>query len=118
MKLRKSQLESLQNYFKTQPVLKACLFGSYVRGEADEQSDIDLLVDLDYTQKIGLKFVQMQQDLENLMQSRVDLVSSNGLSPHLKPLIDKEKRLSMRGKISDKNRKIQPGGMETNCRFT
>ena len=32
------------------------LFGSYVRGVADNRSDIDILVDLDYSQKIGLQF--------------------------------------------------------------
>ena len=44
-----SKIETIQNYFKTRPVLKAYLFGSYVRGEADDQSDIDILVDIDYS---------------------------------------------------------------------
>lgn len=73
--------------------MKAYLFGSYVRGEADDQSDIDILVDLDYSQKIGLRFIQMQLDLEKLLQMKVDLVSSNGLSKYIQPLIDREKEL-------------------------
>ncbi len=60
MNLESSKLESIKNYFNTQPVLKAYLFGSYVRGQADNESDIDILVDLDYSQKIGLRFVQMK----------------------------------------------------------
>ena len=74
MNLEHAKLESLKNYFNTQPVLKAYLFGSYVRGQADSDSDIDILV-----------------DLEKLLNSKVDLVSSNGLSKYIKPIIDTEK---------------------------
>ena len=60
---------------------------------ADKKSDIDILVDLDYSQKIGLKFIQMKLDLEKLLNNQVDLVSTNGLSKYIKPLVDVEKRL-------------------------
>lgn len=93
MNLDSSQIESIKNYFSTRPVLKAYLFGSYVRGEADDNSDIDILVDLDYSQRIGLQFIQMKLDLENLLNSKVDLVSSNGLSKYIKPIVDSEKEL-------------------------
>lgn len=91
MYLERKKLESIREYFITQPVLKAYLFDSYVRGQADKESDIDILVDLDYSQKIGLQFVQMKMDLENILNSKVDLVSSNGLSKYIKPIIDTEK---------------------------
>lgn len=93
MNLDKNKLDIIRNYFKTLPVLKAYLFGSYVRDEAHSESDIDILVDLDYSQKIGLKFIQMKIDLENLLNSKIDLVSSNGLSKYIQPLIDSEKKL-------------------------
>ena len=93
MTLDSTKIESIKNYFKTRPVLKAYLFGSYVRGMADNKSDIDILVDLDYNQKIGLQFIQMKLDLEKLLNSEVDLVSSNGMSKYIKPLVDEEKRL-------------------------
>lgn len=93
MTLDSSKIESIKMYFKTRPVLKAYLFGSYVRGVADQKSDIDILVDLDYDQKIGLQFFQMKMDLEQLLKTEVDLVSSNGLSKYIKPLVDLEKRL-------------------------
>jgi len=93
MKLDNTKLETIKNYFRTRPVLKAYLFGSYVRGEADNQSDIDILVDLDYTQRIGLGFVQMQIDLEEILKAKVDLVSSNSLSRHIRPFVDSEKEL-------------------------
>jgi len=93
MKLDNTKLETIKNYFRTRPVLKAYLFGSYVRGEADNQSDIDILVDLDYTQRIGLGFVQMQIDLEKILKAKVDLVSSNSLSGHIRSFVDSEKEL-------------------------
>lgn len=93
MKLDTNKIASIKKYFETRPVLKAYLFGSYVRNEADRQSDIDILVDLDYSQKIGLQFMQMKLDLEQLLNSKVDLVSSNGLSPYVKPIVDNEKQL-------------------------
>ena len=93
MNLDNKKIESIKNYFKNRPVLKAYLFGSFVRGTADIDSDIDILVDLDYTQRIGLQFIQMKIDLEKLLDNKVDLVSSNGLSKYIKPLVDIEKRL-------------------------
>lgn len=93
MKLDKDKYETIRNYFKTRPVLKAYLFGSFARNTADQQSDVDILVDLDYSQRIGLQFIQMKIDLEQLLGKKVDLVSSNGLSPYLKPEIENEKQL-------------------------
>jgi hypothetical protein len=93
MFLEATKLDAIKAYFRTQPVLKAYLFGSYVQGIADELSDIDILVDLDYSQKIGLGFIQMQIDLEKLLKAKVDLVSSNGLSKYIQPKIDSEKKL-------------------------
>jgi uncharacterized protein len=93
MSIEENTKEIIKNYFKSSPVLKAWLFGSYSRGDADLQSDIDLLVELDYSQRIGLGFVQMKFDLENLLNKKVDLVSSNGLSKYMKPTIENEKQL-------------------------
>ena len=93
MTLQQRQIELIQDYFKAQPVLKAYLFGSYVRGEATAESDIDILVDLDYSQNIGLEFIQMQIDLQNLLAKKVDLVSARGLSKYVQPIIDREKRV-------------------------
>jgi uncharacterized protein len=83
----------IADYFQDKPVLKAYLFGSFVRGEATEQSDIDILVELDYSQSIGLGFVQMQMDLQEKLLKKVDLVSTGGLSKFIKPLIEQEKEL-------------------------
>jgi uncharacterized protein len=73
--------------------LKAYLFGSYVRGDENENSDIDLLVELDYTQPMGLEFIQMQIDLQQLLSKKVDLISARGLSKYIKPILENEKKL-------------------------
>lgn len=93
MTLDKSKIESLKNYFKTRPVLKAYLFGSFLHGNTHSQSDIDILVDLDYSQRIGLQFIQMKIDLEKILNNKVDLVSSNGMSKYIKPIVDREKKI-------------------------
>ncbi len=93
MKLSKKNIETINEYFKGKPVIKAYLFGSQRSGEATSESDVDILVELDYSQRIGLLFVQMQCDLEALLNKKVDLVSSKGISKYIKPIVDKQKEL-------------------------
>ncbi len=92
MKLDKEKIDKIKQYLRGRPVLKAYLFGSYARGDANEKSDIDLLLDLDYSQRIGLQFVQMKIDLEKILNQKIDIVSSNGLSKYIRPVIDQEKK--------------------------
>lgn len=73
--------EIVANYFKNQPVLKAWLFGSFARGEQTPLSDVDILVVLDRTKPIGLKFFGMWNDLEDLLDRSVDLVEEGCLAP-------------------------------------
>jgi predicted nucleotidyltransferase len=93
MLLSENDIKLLVNFFTDKPVLKAYLFGSYSRNDADKESDVDILVDLDYSTHIGLGFVQMKMDLEKKLNRQVDLVSSQSLSPHIKPFIEKDKVL-------------------------
>ncbi len=76
--------EVLQTYFKDKPVNRAYLFGSYARNEAKEGSDLDLLVELDYTSKIGTLFFRMTSDLETLFARKVDLLSSEAITEAIK----------------------------------
>ena len=69
----------LNQYFNTQPVLKAWLFGSFSRGEETPDSDVDIIVLLDKSQPIGLKYFGMWSDLEALLGRKVDLVSDGTL---------------------------------------
>ncbi|MBE0573351.1 nucleotidyltransferase domain-containing protein [Candidatus Dojkabacteria bacterium] len=86
-------IDLIRNYFFSKPVKKAFLFGSSSRGESSAESDVDILVELDYSKPIGLEFVQMQLDLQDLLNKKVDLITLNSLSRHIKPFVDKEKVL-------------------------
>ena len=82
----------LADFFKDQPVKRAYMFGSFVRGENKPGSDLDILVELE--PGIGLfKFISIQNQLETALKIQIDLVSANGLSPRIKPYIDSEKIL-------------------------
>jgi predicted nucleotidyltransferase len=93
MNISKENINILQKYFKDKPVFKAFVFGSFARGDAGSKSDYDILVELDYSKKIGFEFIQMQLDLINLLQTDVDLVSDKSLSKYIRPFVDKDKIL-------------------------
>ena len=86
-------IPQIQAYFATQPVERAYLFGSCSRGEERPDSDVDLLVKLDYSQPIGLKYFSMMTDLEQKLGRKVDLVSEDGLQPFAAPYVDQDKIL-------------------------
>ena len=85
--------KTIAEYFKTQPVLKAWLFGSYSRGEQTKDSDVDILVLLDKSRPIGLNFFGMWNDLEELLGRKVDLVSDGTLLPFAQQSAEKDKIL-------------------------
>ena len=93
MKLSAEEIVAIREYFKDKPVLKAFLFGSFAREQALSNSDIDILVELDYSKHIGLGFVNMKFDLEDKLHKKVDLVSSNAISKHILPFINSDKLL-------------------------
>lgn len=93
MKLSDQEINKIRGYFREKPVLKAYLFGSFSREEASNQSDIDILVELDYSKHIGMGFVTMQFDLEEQLKRKVDLVSANAVSKYILPFINKDKVL-------------------------
>lgn len=93
MNLSSQHINKIRSFFSDRPVKKAYVFGSYSRDEADENSDIDILVELDHTTPIGMKFFTYKDELEQILKKKVDLVSYEGISKYIKPLIDKDKIL-------------------------
>lgn len=93
MKTSDELTSKIGSYFKDKPVLKAYIFGSTARSETDQDSDLDILVELDYSQPIGLEFVKMQLDLQELFNKDVDLITEKSVSKYIKPNIDKDKIL-------------------------
>lgn len=86
--------QTIADYFKTQPVLKAWLFGSYSRGEQRPWSDVDILVQYDRRQPIGLlKIAGMKDELEDLLNCEVDLVEDGTLRNWAVDSVNREKKL-------------------------
>jgi uncharacterized protein len=93
MELSENDIKVINNYFQDKPVLKAFIFGSHSRNEASKESDIDILVELDYSKHIGMGFITMKFDLEEKLHKKIDLISSNAVSNYILPFINKDKRL-------------------------
>lgn len=70
------------------PIQRMALFGSWARGEAREGSDVDVLVEVDPS--IGLRFVELGDELEKALGRRVDLVSRRAIKPSLWERIEPE----------------------------
>ena len=88
-----AMIPKIQAYLATQPVERAYLFGSCARGDERPDSDVDLLVSLDYSRPIGLKYFGMMCDLEDRLGRKVDLVSEDGLMSFARPYVDNDKIL-------------------------
>jgi uncharacterized protein len=66
------------------------LFGSFVRDNPHEMSDVDLLVEFEPGQKTFDHFMRLSFLLEDLLQRRIELVTPEGLSPYIGPYILQE----------------------------
>ena len=77
---------------KREGVVKAAIFGSYARGEANKGSDIDILVEY-RGRKDLLEFVGLKQNLEDLLDRKVDLLTYDSIHPLLKDGILKEQKI-------------------------
>lgn len=73
---------------KKYPISQLGIFGSYARGEATEDSDIDIAVEI--TGPMGLNFVAMADEIEHLFKVKVDVVPERSIKPHYLPYIKKD----------------------------
>ena len=82
----------IAEYFKTQPVLKAWLFGSFARGDETENSDVDILVRFDRTTThIGLfTYGRIHRELEEKLGRKVDLVEEGTLRPAIQKAANRD----------------------------
>ncbi|MBI4681657.1 MAG: nucleotidyltransferase family protein [Nitrospirae bacterium] len=80
--------ESLQEKYGVKEI---GIFGSYVRGEQKEKSDIDILVEFDEEDIPDLfKFIEFERHLKRLLRKKVDLVRRGGIRPELKDVVLQE----------------------------
>lgn len=83
----------IKDYFSTQPIDKAWIFGSYSRGEEKENSDIDILVKYDEDGVSLLTHARILNQLEKLLGKSVDLVEDGYLLPFAEKTANKDKQL-------------------------
>ena len=86
--------QQIADYFKTQPVLKAWLFGSFARGEETPESDVDILVEYDKDARISLLTIShMMGELEKSTGRKVDLIEEGCLLPFAVESANRDKQL-------------------------
>jgi predicted nucleotidyltransferase len=76
--------------FKSYGVNKIGLFGSFVKGSQNAESDVDLLVEFLPDKKNFRNFINLAFFLEDMLNRKVELVTVESLSPYLKPYILQE----------------------------
>ncbi len=86
--------QTVAAYFKDKPVKKVWLFGSYARGEATEESDVDLL----FTFKEGTRMdyftlARYAIDMEEALQKQVDIVMEKTLFKRVAPYVLQDRQL-------------------------
>jgi predicted nucleotidyltransferase len=89
---KKEAYRIIKDYFKDKPVKKIQVFGSFARDEQTEDSDIDILLEMEHP--VGLiAFSGYINDLEDRLGIKVDLGTTNGISPYVEPIIEKDLQL-------------------------
>lgn len=63
--------------FYSYPIESLAIFGSFARNEENNTSDVDILVE--FNDKIGVRFIDLANELEKIVELKVDLVSKNGV---------------------------------------
>lgn len=86
--------KTVADYFKDKPVKKVYLFGSYARGEAGENSDIDLCFEFEPGANISyFTLAKYLLDLEKKLNTKIDLVEEKLIYEGIKTFIDQSKIL-------------------------
>lgn len=70
-------------------VVRASVFGSFARGEDTPESDVDILVELPKGKSL-LDLIHLKNELEDLINKKVDLLSYGGVNPRLEKYIYKD----------------------------
>jgi predicted nucleotidyltransferase len=85
LEILKNRKPDLQQRY---PISELGLFGSYARGDFNENSDIDILVD--FNNRIdGFDYIRLAHELEDTLKYKIDLVSRKGIKSGYLPFVEK-----------------------------
>lgn len=85
-------INKLVTILKKHGVKKIEIFGSYARGEATPKSDLDVIVEFKERKSL-LELVGIEQELEDELGIKVDLLTKASISPYLIKKIEKESKV-------------------------
>ncbi len=88
MNLATSEREIIIEICRRNDVSFCALFGSFARGEANAESDIDLLVS--FSKPKGYNFLDAAFEIEEVLGRKVDLITEKGLSKHVRDYVYKD----------------------------
>ncbi len=88
MKLALSEKKKIIEICKRNDISYCAVFGSFARGEANENSDIDLLVK--FSKPKGFDWLDAAFEIEDILGKKVDLVTEDGLNPHIREKVLKD----------------------------
>lgn len=91
-RLGPSRIEALRKLGEQYGVSNIRVFGSFARGEARPDSDLDLLVSLDYGRGVARRFLRFCSEASRLLGVRVDVLTDKALDPQLHAPILREAR--------------------------
>lgn len=75
--IKKRLTNHKQKLFSDYPIQSMAIFGSFARKEQNEKSDLDIMVE--FNGKIGIRFIDLADEIEKIIGLKVDLVSKNGI---------------------------------------
>ena len=81
--------EKIIKYLDKKGAIKIFVFGSYVRGEENPDSDIDIIVDFKESKSL-LELIEIEQELTETIGIKVDLLTSKSISPYIYKNIENE----------------------------
>ena len=85
----KKVLLNNKKILKKYKVNKIGIFGSFATGRPKKKSDVDLLVEFEHMIDL-FDFVHLNDEIQQILKSKVDLVTSDTIKPYIKPKILKE----------------------------
>lgn len=83
-------IKNNKKLLKEYGVIRIGLFGSYARNENTNESDIDIILEFEKNKKNFHNYMESCKIIEKAFNKKVDIVTSDAISPYIRPYIEKE----------------------------